>query len=166
MVTFYFKYSLISYLKKIPRVLSTKVKKNSSTKTIDFSHVANKWQRKRMKIIITILFLMAMKWQRKLRINGEESYSRHNGISPLTLLKQPIENTNYEKSFTSYGNKSYQLHGKIFKEFLLIKANITYWKSLEDECVASLWEHKNALQKPTHFLFGSKLIIIHWIHSF
>lgn len=32
MVTFYFKYSLINCLRKIPRVFSMKVKNNSSTK--------------------------------------------------------------------------------------------------------------------------------------
>lgn len=34
--------------------------------------------------------------------------------------------------------KSYQLYGRVFKEFPLSKANITYWKSLEDEYSFSL----------------------------
>lgn len=34
----------------------------------------NEGQREGMKIIITVLFLMAMKEKRKLRINGEESF--------------------------------------------------------------------------------------------
>lgn len=44
---FYFKYSLINYLRKIPRVFSMKVEKrndNSSTKTRDFPSDANKWR--------------------------------------------------------------------------------------------------------------------------
>lgn len=44
MVT-YFKYSLINYLRKIPRVFSLKVKNdNSSTEIRDFSSDANKWR--------------------------------------------------------------------------------------------------------------------------
>lgn len=41
----YFKYSLINYLRKIPRVFSMKVKNdNSSTEARDFSSDANKWR--------------------------------------------------------------------------------------------------------------------------
>ena len=44
MVT-YFKYSLINYLRKIPRVFSLKVKNdNSSNEIRDFSSDANKWR--------------------------------------------------------------------------------------------------------------------------
>lgn len=95
---------------------------------------------------------MAMKWKRKLRINGEELCSRHNGICPpphptkITSRKYKLWKISHQ--LWKLGRGRYQLHGRNFKAFLLTKVNMApYWTSLEDEHVAPLWDHEHVMEE-------------------